>query len=144
MMPRVDTGLRVAGLVLLAWLGYHAVSLTRVLPLDVYDCGEWRGPELATFIVVLDLPLLLAGLLLLLGVRRPWAYLPTPLAIGLVYLTPQFLYYRLVGLVAVPCAIGPRWEWLIPLGAGIDLAVAALCLALAARYWRAARLRMSR
>jgi hypothetical protein len=44
----------------------------------------------------------------------------------------------------VPCAIGPRWEWLIPLGIGVDLAVVGLCLALAARYWRGCRLQVSR
>lgn len=145
MTPRVDTGLRAAGLVLLSWLGYHAVSLIRVLPLEVYECGEWRGRELALMIVVFDLPLLLAGMFLLLGVRRPWVYLLTPLAIGLVYARPELHYFRLIGLAAVPCALGiPRWEWLLHLSVGIDAAIAMLCLGLAGWYWRGWRLQVSR
>ena len=145
MTPRVHTGLRAIGWVVLAWLGYHAVSLVRVLPLEVYECGEWRGRELAPFIVILDLPLLLAGLLLLLGVRRPWAYLLTPLAIGVVYVRPQLHYFRLISLAAAPCALGiPRWEWLLHLSVGIDAAIAVLCLGLAGWYWRGWHLQVSR
>ncbi len=145
MRPRMNAALRAIGWVLLVWLTYHAVSLVRVLPLEVYECGEWRGRELALMIVVFDLPLLLAGMLLLLGVRRPWAYLLTPLAIGVVYVRPQLHYFRLISLAAAPCALGiPRWEWLLHLSVGIDAAIAALCLWLAGWYWRGWRLQVSR
>ncbi|MBX6753749.1 hypothetical protein [Thermorudis peleae] len=121
-------------LALAGWLGYHIVGAIRAWPLDVYECGEWRGPALALMLLVLDLPLLVAVSLLACNSRWAIAWGLTGLAILGIYVVPQLWYFRMVGLNAPQCALKMPAE-LQTVGVLVDVVVAALCFVMAGARW---------
>jgi len=121
-------------LALSGWLVYHIVGAIRAWPLDVYECGEWRGPALALMLLVLDLPLFVAVSLLACNSRWAIAWGLTGLAILGVYAVPQLWYFRLVGLNVPQCVLGMP-DALQTVGRVIDVVVAALCFTMAGTRW---------